>query len=120
MTVRIHPAHSLTFDPATTEGQAICHLYQKVTNDVASGDDWPGADLTMTVDRWFTDLGFDIGKPLTVDAMCPGSGENIQVEWQPDSGGFESSCSHCGRVMSTSGLDVIPDHEPVSDDEAQE
>lgn len=120
MTVRIHPAHSLTFDPATTEGQAICCLYQKVTNDVASGNDWPGADLTMTVDRWFSGLGFDVGKPLTASVLCSGSGEGIRIEWPTDSGGVESSCAHCGRVMSTAGSEVFPGHEPLPDGQAQE
>lgn len=57
----INPAHTLTFDTTTPEGQAICQLFQRIKVDVEEPDgNWPGIDLTDTVTQWLTSLGFDL------------------------------------------------------------
>lgn len=64
----INSAHALTFNPTTPEGQAICHLFQRIKADVEEADgNWPGAELTDTVTRWLTDLGFDVNRSFAAD-----------------------------------------------------
>jgi hypothetical protein len=62
----INPAHALTFDPATSGGQAVCRLFQQI-KDVEEPD---GGEVCEMVMQWFADLGFDVEAPLTTPAQA--------------------------------------------------
>jgi hypothetical protein len=100
-------------------GDSFPMIMQEMSKHAAVCPKWPVGDRAETnVPAAPSDESDGSAAP----GLCPGSGQDIRIEWEEKPGVWVSSCGWCGHCLPIGSGEVIPDHtlEAEPADEASE